>query len=360
MAEKLKNLFFTKDTINNFAVRLKEVYQKFDKDKFIHFVYDEDWEIKELKAKMRHVAICLHDCLPQKYDKAIDILINIAPNIKGFEGMVLPDYVELYGLDNVDVSLRALKEFTKHSSSEFAIRPFIMKDVKGTMAFLLELAKHENENVRRFASEGCRPRLPWAMALLQFKKDPSPIIPILEKLKDDESEFVRRSVANNLNDISKDNPEIVLELGEKWIGKSDRTDWIIKHACRTMLKSGDKRALRLFGYGNPEQINVQNFEVKTKVVKIGDYLKFSFKLNVKSSQESKLRLEYAIDYLKANHSHNKKIFQISENTYPPGDHFFSKKHSFAEMSTRKHYPGLHKISIVVNGERKSTQSFQVK
>jgi 3-methyladenine DNA glycosylase AlkC len=228
------------------------------------------------------------------------------------------------------------------------------------MEFLLELAKHENENVRRFASEGCRPRLPWAMALPQFKKDPSPIIPILAQLKDDESEFVRRSVANNLNDISKDNPDLVLKLSKKWLGKSERRNWIIKHASRTMLKAGNKRALMLFGYGNPKRINVQNFEVKTKKVKIGDYLKFSFKLNVKNSQKSKLRLEYAIDYLKANNLHNKKVFQISENIYSPGDHFFSKKHSFAEMTTRKHYPGLHKVSIVVNGEIKSTQSFQVK
>jgi 3-methyladenine DNA glycosylase AlkC len=359
MPEKLKNLFFTIETINNFADRIKEAYPKYDKERFLKLVYDAEWDSRELKAKMRHVAISLHDCLPEKYEQAINILIRIAPYIKGFEGMVLPDYVELYGFEHWDVSLNALKEFTKYSSSEFAIRPFIIKDSKKIMKFMLELANDKNENIQRFASEGCRSRLPWAMAIPDFKKDPAPIIPILEKLKNDKLELVRRSVANNLNDISKDNPEIVLELCEKWIGKSEQTDWIIKHACRTLLKAGDKRALVLFGHEDPKHIEVEKFEVETKQVKIGDHLKYSFSLKVDGKREAKLRIEYAIDYLKANGSHNSKVFKITENTYQPGNHTFSKKHSFAEMSTRKHYPGLHKVSIIVNGENKNTKSFQV-
>jgi len=359
MPEKLKNLFFTSESINLFADRIKEVFSNFDKDKFLKLIYDENWESRELKAKMRHVAICSHECLPQNYEEAINILIEIAPHIKGFEGMVLPDYVELYGLDHWNISLKALKEFTKYSSSEFAIRPFIIKDAKKSIKYMFELATHKNENVRRFASEGCRPRLPWAMALPEFKNDPTLILPILEKLRNDESEFVRRSVANNLNDISKDNPEIALELSEKWIGKSEKTDWIIKHACRTLLKAGDKRALNLFGYDDPKHIKVEKLNIETKEVKRGKYLKFGFQLNLTSKKKAKLRLEYAIDYLKANNSHNRKVFKITENTYSPGKQNFSKKHSFADMSTRKHYPGLHKVSIIVNGEIQDAKSFQV-
>jgi len=359
MPEKLKNLFFTSESINLFADRIDKAFPDFNKNKYLKLIYDDQWKSLELKAKMRHVAICLHECLPKNYEKAINILMKIAPDIKGFEGMALPDYVELYGLEHWDLSLNALKEFTKYSSSEFAIRPFIIKDRQKVMMYMLELANHKNKNVRRFASEGCRPRLPWAMALPEFKKDPALIIPILEKLKNDESEFVRRSVANNLNDISKDNPEIVLELGNNWIGKSEKTDWIIKHACRTLLKAGKKRALILFGYEDPKQIKIDKFDIKTQKVKIGDYLKFSFQLIVKGKKNAKLRLEYAIDYLKANNSHNTKVFKVTENTYSAGYQNFSKKHSFAEMTTRKHYPGLHTVSIIVNGEIKVKKSFQV-
>jgi len=359
MPEKLKDIFFTNVSINEFASRILNVYSQFDKNKFLNLVHNSEWESKELKSKMRHVTLCLYECLPKEYESAIKILIQIAPFIKGFEGMVLPDYVELFGLENWDISFKAMKEFTKYSSSEFAIRPFIIKDSTRTIEYLLELADDENENVRRFTSEGCRPRLPWAMALPDFKKDPTSIIPILKKLKNDDSEFVRRSVANNLNDISKDNPDIVLELCNKWIGKSEKTDWIIKHACRTLLKAGDKRALILFRYEDPKYIKVENFKVETKDVKIGDYLKFSFVLKVAGKKKAKLRLEYVIDYLKSNNAYSRKVFKITEITYEPGNHTFSKRHSFAEMSTRKHYAGLHKVSIIVNGEIKITKSLQI-
>jgi 3-methyladenine DNA glycosylase AlkC len=359
MADKLKHIFFTKDSINQLADYISITYSEFERNKFVKLIYDDHWESLELKAKMRHVAICLHTCLPRDYKKSIEILTEIAPFIKGFEGMVFPDFVELYGLDYWEISLKALKEFTKYSSSEFAIRPFILKDKNYVIKYLLELATNENENVRRFASEGCRPRLPWAMALPEFKKDPTPIIPVLELLKDDESDFVRRSVANNLNDISKDHPEIVLELCKKWIGNSERTDWIIKHGCRTLLKAGNKKALMLFGYQDPGQIKIEKLKLEKSKIKIGDYLSFSFAMKIQGKKQTKIRIEYAIDYLKANNTHNRKVFKITENKYSPGEKHLTKKHSFVEMTTRKHYVGLHKVSILINGQVKETKAFEV-
>lgn len=359
MPEKLKDIFFTKEKINEFATKISDVYPKFNTNAFLDLVFDEEWESRELKSKMRHISTSLEKYLPKEYESAIHILIRIAPYIKGFEGMVLPDYVEVYGLDYWELSLNALKEFTKYSSSEFAIRPFLLNDSEKVMKYMLELADSKNEHLCRFASEGCRPRLPWAMALPQLKKNPSPIIPILEKLKNHESEYVRRSVANNLNDISKDNPEIVLNLCEHWIGKSAKTDWVVKHACRTLLKAGDKRALILFGYEDPSNVLLTNITFDKKKVKIGDYLRFLFSMKVKTKQDVKLRLEYAIDYLKSNGSHSRKVFKITENSYKPGVHDFSKRHSFAEMTTRKHYVGQHHLSIIVNGENKITKEFYV-
>ncbi len=360
MADRLKNMFFTNSSISQFADTIKQYYPEFNKDKFVNSIYNDEWNSKELKEKMYHTTVCLHGVIPLNYKQTLDILIKIAPLIKGFEAMVLPDYVEQYGMENWEISLPALRHFTKYSSSEFAIRPFLKKDSKRAMAFMNELAEDKNERIRRFASEGCRPRLPWAMALPEFKKDPSLIFDILEKLKNDESESVRRSVANNLNDISKDNPELVLEICERWYNKTEKTDWIVKHACRTMLKKGNKQALLLFGYGNSSKIKVNKLTLEKKEVIIGKYLHYSFQLQISTDKAVKVRLEYGMDFMKANGKQSRKIFQITENTYKPGIHLFSRKHSFMDMSTRKHYEGNHCITIIANGEKMANISFMIK
>jgi len=353
MAERLKDMFFTKASVHALADAIKRCYGRFNKGRFAQLVFDDAFDELELKQKMRHTTECLRQTLPKSYPRAVKILIEAAPEIKGFEAMCLPDYVELYGLDDWDLSMKALEWFTKYSSSEFAIRPFLERDAKRGMAFMEKLADDADANVRRFASEGCRPRLPWAMALPQFKRDPSPILPILEKLKDDESEFVRKSVANNLNDVSKDHPGLVLDLCEKWHGKSDRTDWIIKHACRTMLKAGDRKAMRLFGFGDPRRIGVVKLELNKRRLAIGDELQFSFAVKVGTKKACKLRLEYIVYFARPGEKVGRKVFQITEKRYTTGEHSIRRKHSFADMSTRKHHPGKHEIAIIVNGEEKA-------
>jgi hypothetical protein len=195
------------------------------------------------------------------------------------------------------------------------------------------------------------------MALPKFKKDPSPILPILEKLKDDASEDVRRSVANNLNDISKDNPDLALEICERWSGQSENTDKIVKHACRTLLKAGDKRALAIFGYGDPSLIGVENLSLDKKALKIGDAMTFSYDITV--AKKSKVRLEYAVYFVKSKGKSSKKVFKITEKDYEPGTFSITRKQSFIEQTTRKHYPGVHQISIIVNGEEKAKASFEL-
>ncbi|MFC1633858.1 DNA alkylation repair protein [Planctomycetota bacterium] len=356
MVEKLKDMFFTSSSIRAMADVLKCYYPDFDKKRFAGLVFDEGFESKELKARMRHTTECLRQVLPKSYKKTLAILKKAAPYVKGFEAMCLPDYVELYGLDDWDLSLDALALFTKYASSEFAIRSFIIKDPKRAMAFMKKLAGDKHPNVRRFSSEGCRPRLPWAMAIPAFKKNPSLILPILDKLRDDESEFVRRSVANNLNDISKDHPKLVLDTCEKWYGESEHTDWIIKHACRTMLKAGDSRAMLLFGFGDPKNIGVKKFTFDKKKLAVGGNVQFSFTLQVDTKKACKVRLEYIVHFVKASGKTSKKVFKITENTYSPDEHTVKKKHSFMDMSTRKHHPGEHRITIVVNGVEKAQKT----
>jgi 3-methyladenine DNA glycosylase AlkC len=358
MAERLKDMFFTKDSINKFADTIGQHYPVFDKKQFLSLMSGKSFEAKELLDKMKHTTKCLFDTLPKPYKKALDILIKAAPDVKGFEAMALPDFVATYGMDDWDLSLPALGHFTKYYSSELAIRPFLDKDPEKGMVYMAAWADDKDPKVRRLASEGCRPRLPWAIALPKFKKDPSLILPILEKLKDDSSEDVRRSVANNLNDISKDNADLALEICEKWHGQSEKVDKIVKHACRTMLKSGNKRALAIFGYGDPSMIGVENLSRDKKSLKIGDYLTFSFDIVV--AKKSKVRLEYAVYFVKAKGKLSKKVFKISEKDYESGTYSISRKQTFQEQTTRKHYPGTHQISIIVNGEEKVKTSFELK
>jgi 3-methyladenine DNA glycosylase AlkC len=359
MPDKLKDILFPPEKVKLFAHVLNEVYPVFDKEGFFNSVCDSNWPARELKEKMRHTTLCLHQFLPKDFSKAVEILIAIVPKVTGFESIVLPDYVEVYGQNDLDISLPALAVLTKCGSSEFAIRTFLNKDLVGAMHFMNKWADEEDFRVRRFASEGCRPRLPWGLGVPALKKDPSLILPILEKLNNDPEEFVRKSIANNLNDISKDHPELVLDICYRWQGISKNTDWIIKHACRTLLKQGNKRAMLLFGFANPEKMNVEDLQVSNLSPKIGEEINFLFKLNLKTDKKQKVRLEYIFHFVKASRKTSPKVFQIKEVEMNPGIHSIVKKHSFKNLSTRKHYPGIHKLEIVVNGVVKAETTIKL-
>jgi 3-methyladenine DNA glycosylase AlkC len=360
MAERLKDMFFKEESVRAFAKTMKKHYSRFDEDKFYRLVFDDTFKDLELMQMSRHATECLAKVLPKSYEQSVKILTEAAPEAKGMEAFCLPTFIELYGLDYWESSLAAMKTITRYASCEFAIRPFIRQDSGRAMAFLLDLTNDDDEKVRRFASEGCRPRLPWSMALPEFKQDPSPILPILEKLKDDDSEFVQKSVANNLNDISKDHPDLTLDICERWRGSSKSADWIIKRACRSMLKAGNKRAMILFGFSDPKSLDIKDLKLGNKYPSIGDKVEFSFVLNVRAKKKSKVRLEYVMSFAKAGGKTSRKVFQIIENTYAPGAYSIKRSHSFADMSTRKHYPGKHRISIVVNGVEKADAELTLK
>lgn len=267
MPEKLKDTLIPNEQVLKLAIALHSVYPEFATDEFSRLVLDPDWPNRELKQKMRHITICLKQTLPDNYEAAIRILEQIAPQFIGFIALSFSDFAECYGMDDWDISMKALSVFTSSCTSEFAVRPFLDKDPEQAMNYFYQWASDENEQIRRLSSEGYRPRLPWGMALRKFKKNPSPIIPILEKLKDDPSEYVRKSVANNLNDISKDHPEIVLNLCERWKGQSKETDRIILHyphpfSRRTPLGNYRKRG----GKGRNEVLAGEVIQLLLKLV----------------------------------------------------------------------------------------------
>ena len=355
MAELLKNVY-TRDFILALAQQLTAIFPAFDGEKFQQLVFDGNWQQKELKARMNHIAQSLHQVLPGPYHQNLELLKQIKVENSGFEYMFLPAYVELYGLEDYVASIPALAHFTEFASSEFAVRPFIIRYPQQMMAQMALWARMDNKHLRRLASEGCRPRLPWAMALPEFKQDPSPVLPILEVLKDDPSEYVRRSVANNLNDIAKDNPEQVIKLAKNWLGQTDNTDRLIKHACRTLLKKAEPEILALFGFAPPKSIEVSALKVQ-KQVAMGDKLSFSFTLATKAQALGKLRIEYAIDYMKSNGKQARKIFKIAEADYSSQQKAITREQSFKAISTRKHYPGAHGMAVIINGQELAADEF---
>ncbi len=357
--ENLKDTLYKVELIENLSNEIHSVFSEFEKDRFVAAILSSEWNALELKQRMRHITQRLRDFLPESYSHSIDILMLVSPKINGFIVLSFSDFIEIYGNDNWDLSMKALAHFTKSCSSEFAIRPFLDTAPEKGMKQMLKWSKDENEHVRRLSSEGCRPKLPWGMALKKFIADPALILPILENLKDDPSEYVRKSVANNLNDISKDHPETVLEICERWQGKSKNTDWIIKHACRTMLKKGNKRAMVLFGFGDPKNVSVSGFYAEKSSLKIGEQTPLAFNLTIDEKEKKKLRLEYIVHFVKANGKTSPKVFQISEKEYESGSHKIKFKHDFQERTTRKHYPGMHRFEIVVNGDVKSESNIEL-
>lgn len=353
MPEPLKNLY-TPAYVQTLAVALHNVNPAFAPDRFVACVFDSEWENRELKQRMRHITVCLRAELPGSYRDALAALRSIAEKFTGFLALIFPDFVEMYGQDDPDASLAALEYFTQLSSAEFAIRPFIKREPERVMQQMLHWARHDNHHVRRLASEGCRPRLPWAMALPEFKKDPSPILPILDQLKNDASEYVRRSVANNLNDIVKDHPALVLDIARRWLGQSAETDRLVRHACRTLLKRGNAEALALFGFQDKVDVLVANLVLSPGELAIGDQVTMEFDVTANHSEPLQLRIEYGVDFIKSNGSLSRKIFRVTESIFTSGKTVrIRRTHSFRDLSTRKHYAGRHGIVILINGRQKA-------
>jgi len=358
MAALLKDeytLSYIKDLANCVAAH----YPDFQINDFITAVFDEDWQNKELKARTIHIAQQLNLYINLNYVESLVIIQKVAPHFTSYTGMFIPAFVEIYGLDYFTESIQALEYITQYASAEFAVRPFIVKYPDAMQKILLAWTFAHNEHTRRLASEGSRPRLPWAMALPEFKKDPSYLLPILENLKIDNSEYVRRSVANNLNDIAKDHPKLVTSITKRWLeeDQSVETKRLIKHVCRSLLKQAAPDALSLFGFLSPEQIKLSNFVADTHVC-LGGTLNFAFCLqHQKSMPLKKLRIEFAIDFMKKNGKQARKIFQLSESTIEKEFKQVNKSFSFKAISTRKYYCGQHSVAILVNGVQMSAKNF---
>ncbi len=351
--------------IKSLARALKGGFKSFDSKKFTTQVFANNWDELELKARMRRISESMDSCLSKNFKSALKVVDQAVHQFDGYLALFFPDFVELRAERDIlglwQPTISALARYTEFSSSEFAVRPMIIADQERMLAQMLTWTKNSNEHVRRLASEGSRPRLPWAMALPALKKDPTPLLPILDALRSDKSEYVRRSVANNLNDISKDHPELVLGIANRWLSESScdaNRRRLVKHACRSMLKAGNPKVLRLFGFRDPKHIAVNTLKLHRKKIVVGDVLEFDFVVTANDSL-GLLRVEYIIYYRKKNGDLKPKIFKISEFDSGESIKTMTRRHSFKDLSTRRHYPGRHEVAILINGVEKSRVAFRL-
>jgi 3-methyladenine DNA glycosylase AlkC/predicted GIY-YIG superfamily endonuclease len=353
MAELLKNTY-SDEYIKRLGKTINRFHSSFNEKHFVKDVLGSGWADLELKQRMARISESIYKNLNCSYEESIGILNESAKNFTSDFGFFFPDFIEKYGMDDWNVSMKGLAEQTIYSTSEFAIRPFIVSDQIKAMKQMLKWSKSKNEHVRRLSSEGCRPRLPWSFSLKELVKDPSSIIPILENLVSDESLYVRKSVANNLNDISKDHPELALKLALKWYKTgNEHSQWIVKHGMRTLLKAGNPKALKIFGYSGKELFKEVSFEVITPLVLHNDKLKTQIDFTLK--RKGKVRIEYAIHFLRKKGDWGKKVFKVSEKEIEKGDHTITREHHFKTMTTRSYNEGVHAFEVILNG-----QSFGIK
>ncbi len=373
MAEPFKNAFNT-ELIIAMAEQFQRRYSAFDVEGFSNTA-SKNLDALELKQRSEQIMHAMIEYLPDDFEKAGNIILEslspalegdifaITADNKGIAGwaiMPVTHYVGLYGHQHFDLSMTLLKECTKRFSSEFGIRFFLLKHPEKTLLTMKEWAKDTDRHVRRLTSEGSRPRLPWAMQLPAFINDPSPVIEILEILKDDHEEYVRRSVANNLNDIAKDHPELVASIAEQWMyGASTERKKLIRHACRTLLKQGNSQVLQVFAYHQPKLKQVK-IQIETPEVIFGTALQFNISIVSSATHEQALMIDYIIHHQKANGTTSPKVFKWRIKKLAPNEALtFAKKHMIKKISTRKYYQGLHTLEIIVNGTSVGKADFEL-
>jgi 3-methyladenine DNA glycosylase AlkC len=333
-----------------------------DAEAIVSQVFDAEWAGRELKQRLRHVAVVLHRFLPPDYPNAIQTLRKVAGDVEGlgFTAMAFNDFVEEYGLDNPEVSLPALEQFTTLVSAEFAIRPFIELYPDRVFDQLRTWSQSADWRVRRLASEGCRPRLPWGRGIPALKQDPTPVMPILAALRDDPSEDVRRSVANNLNDISKDHPDLVVEVLSAWQDGSPEIDALTKHALRTLLKRGHPGALDVLGFSTDPLVELHSVAVQPATVAVGGSVQLSCTVLATGDRRQHLMIDYAVEFQNKSGQGSRKVFKGKVVELASGETMhLGRKISLQPLSTRAILPGSHAVEVQVNGRVLHRVEFEV-
>ena len=363
MPEPFKN-FFNPEIVGHLADALARRSPGFDRDRFFTAA-TSDFDRQELKERSNAIRDALADFLPRDFEEAAAILCDIlhpehntelttalpdATGIRGWAVMSMAEFIALKGLDHFDLSMEVLRQMTSRFSAEFAVRPFLAADPDRALRIIEGWVGDANYHVRRLASEGTRPRLPWGMRLHGFVNDPAPLLPILTSLRDDPEDYVRRSVANSLNDIAKDHPDLVADLAAKWMDNaSPARQKLIRHACRSLIKAGHPATMTALGYG-PAEVAVTTLDIGPDIVAFGTALPITLALQSTGTARQDLILDYIIHHQKADGTTSPKVLKWKVMALDPGETCrLRKAHKFVPITTRVYYPGAHRLDIQVNG-----------
>lgn len=365
----LKDNLFNPDTVAELGGRLAAAQKRFPRKRFETAVLDRFPEL-ELKARIDWMVTQLEAALPKKFDAALDVLHRALPepldpsrsddDFGRYIWVVPGEYVARHGVraDRLEASLRFLRESTKRFSAESAIRPFLRQFPRETLRFVHECTGDEHYHVRRLASEGIRPLLPWAERVTLPGAE---IIRVLDKLHADPTRFVTRSVANNLNDLAKADPAPVIQALQRWqrAGRQapDELDWMVRHALRTLTRQHDPAAMALLGYPERPAVTLETLAVPA-AVSVGEEL--ACRIQLRSRRAQKLQVTLNVHFLKADGRQRPKAFAVSNGTFDAGEQLIvTKKIAFRPMTTRVLYPGGHRLELVVNGRTLGERAFEL-
>lgn len=361
MAEPLRHLI-APQTARDTAAALSRAFPDFAERDFLAAVLPKI-EALELMQRGQLIVDALHHSLPQDFGKAAPILRACLPQdgrsgLSGWALLSFNQYIAAHGLDHVEIALDLLKALTPHFTAEFGIRPFIHREQQKALSIISGWTGDPNHHVRRLASEGTRPRLPWAMRLPALVRDPAPILPILTALIDDSEDYVRRSVANSLNDIAKDHPDLVADfVASNHPGASPERLWLLKHASRTLLKKGHVAALANFGFRPLDGVTA-NLTLESADIAFPGQLSFRIGLTNATREPQQVMLDYAIHHRMKDGSLRPKVFKGKSLMLAPGGEVtVDKRHAFRPITTRVYYPGEHGLEILVNGASLATATF---
>lgn len=361
---------FNQETLHSLGNRLKKAYPEGNLAKFKKIALNQLTALT-YSGRKSQIVTALESFLPPDFLKAAHILINALPppyedhsiseSMDRFIVVPMAEYIAIYGLDNPEISLQILKSMTQCFTAEWAIRPFLIHHREMTMKTLHAWTKDNNEHVRRLVSEGSRPYLPWGKKLAFVADNPTITLPLLAKMKTDSSEYVRRSIANHLNDLSKNHPDLIIQELKKWQLESPSQEMtkMIKHALRTTIKNGHPEALDMIGFKHGVKVKVTDIDFSSEIP-FGSDLLFTITLLSNEKMQVPIHLDFIIHYQKNSGKTQPKVFKLKSLIIKPGETIsVRKKISFRPITTRKYYPGTHFLQILINGKKTKKQPFKL-
>lgn len=350
-------------TIQRLGKQIKTAYPGFPIGRFVNAAVD-GLDALEFTARTQHIAAALHMTLPDDVPRALSIVTDSLPEpLPHADGMFsehfwlwpLSDFIRHYGVMHWAESMEACYLLTQCFTAEYAIRPLLQRRPAATLNRLLAWTEDESQHVRRLCSEGTRPRLPWATRL---KLDTKTVLPILHALRSDKSKFVQKSVANHLNDLSKDHPALVLKTLRQWNRtKNPATAWITRHALRTRIKAGDQAALAMLGY-EPIKVNNVILTVTPKSIRFGDPIQAELRFHYKGRKKQPTIIDWVLYYHRPPNSSYRKVFKGKSLEISPNETVaHTKIFNLQVQRTRSLYAGEHRLEAQINGATVAATNF---